>query len=243
MLRPELDFRTLAASAGFAPIATPASPAAPGKGDFAALFGEVRAEIADFIANGSQGDGAAAGLSAAGAVQRARLQAGAGLSEVAGENAGEGAAPAAFVASVAPLAREAGARLGVAPEILTAHAALETGWGQQMLRHVDGADTHNLFGLKAGGGWAGEVAAAATTEYEDGAAQPRTERFRSYPDAASAFRDFTKLLLDNPRYQGALNAGSDVRAYAQGLARGGYATDPAYADKLVRTAARLHSGG
>ncbi|HEX6734002.1 MAG TPA: glucosaminidase domain-containing protein [Azonexus sp.] len=233
MLRPEFALRDFAADDLSAEIA---ASAAPVRGNFAALFGEVRAEISDFIANGSTGVGAAPGLSAEGRFQQARLL---GAASPAG-SAGEGMED--FAASVAPWAHEAGARLGVAPEILTAHAALESGWGQRPLRHADGADTHNLFGLKAGGGWSGDVTAAATTEYENGVAQPRTERFRAYPDTASAFRDFAKLLQGNPRYQGALNTGNDIHAYAKGLVRGGYATDPAYGDKLVRVAARLQSG-
>jgi flagellar protein FlgJ len=39
------------------------------------------------------------------------------------------------------------------------------------------------------------------------------------------------VLLDNPRYRAA--TGSDAGAFAQGLARGGYATDPHYAAKLT----------
>ena len=40
-----------------------------------------------------------------------------------------------------------------------------------------------------------------------------------------------------PRYAAALGTGNNVQAYAAALQRGGYATDPAYADKLVATAA------
>ena len=56
---------------------------------------------------------------------------------------------------------------------------------------------------------------------------------------ASAFRDYAQMLIDNPRYRGALGVGNDARAFAQGLARGGYATDPAYASKLTRLASKL----
>jgi len=51
------------------------------------------------------------------------------------------------------------------------------------------------------------------------------------------------MLIDNPRYKGALGVGSDARAFAQGLARGGYATDPAYAAKLERLATKLQGSG
>ena len=40
-----------------------------------------------------------------------------------------------------------------------------------------------------------------------------------------------------------LGAGNDAHAFAQGLARGGYATDPAYASKLAKLATRLQGAG
>lgn len=145
----------------------------------------------------------------------------------------------AFLAAIRPWAEEAAKRLGVAPEIVAAQAALESGWGKYPVRREGGRDTHNLFGIKAGASWRGRVAEVATKEFENGVAVGRTEKFRSYPDPASAFRDFARLLLDNPRYHAALNTGDDAHAYASALVRGGYATDPAYADKLVRIATRL----
>lgn len=234
MLRPEVASRPLVAGELPDAIAAPQAPA--GRGAFAALFGEIQAEVADFIQNGSTA--AAAGtLSPEGRFHLSRLpaQAPASLGDAPGE------AQEAFLAAIAPWAEETGRRLGVSADILAAQAALESGWGQQPLRHPDGSDSHNLFGVKAGGKWSGAVASVPTTEYEGGLALHRTETFRSYPDHASAFRDFARLLLDNPRYHGALNTGNDARAYADALVRGGYATDPAYADKLARLAARLQS--
>ncbi|MET0266399.1 MAG: glucosaminidase domain-containing protein, partial [Duganella sp.] len=143
-----------------------------------------------------------------------------------------------FLASIQPWAAAAADKLGVAPELVAAHAALESAWGKQPLRQ-GGVDTNNLFGIKAGSSWQGAVASATTTEFEHGAMLKKTERFRSYPDTASAFRDYAELLSSNPRYQAALNTGSDARAFASGLARGGYATDPQYADKLSRLATQL----
>lgn len=147
-----------------------------------------------------------------------------------------------FLDRVRPLAQEAGDRLGVAPELVLAQAALESGWGSRPLRDEHGTDTHNLFGIKAGSAWQGAVAEVLTTEFDGGVAVKTNERFRSYPDHASAFQDFTRLLLNAPRYRTALNAGADAEAYARGLVKGGYATDPAYADKLVRLARGLQSG-
>lgn len=53
---------------------------------------------------------------------------------------------------------------------------------------------------------------------------------------AESFGDYVRLLKSNPRYQAALGAGSDVHGFAQGLQRGGYATDPAYAAKITAIA-------
>ena len=127
--------------------------------------------------------------------------------------------------------RGAGARLGT--------SALESGWGQRPLRNPDGSSTHNLFGIKAGTGWHGGVAESATTEYVGGAALKTSARFRTYPDQASAFRDYAQMLIDNPRFRGALGTGNDAQAFAAGLAKGGYATDPSYAAKLTRLVGKL----
>jgi flagellar protein FlgJ len=216
----------------------PAASAVGGSASFGRVFDQVREEVADFIRDGAHGDTGATTLSAEGRLWMERSQGGRAVA--ATEAAG--APPAAqqeFLDQIEPWARETGQRLGVAPELVAAHAALESGWGQRPLRHSAGADSHNLFGLKADANWRGAATAALTTEYEGGNALRKTERFRSYPDQASAFRDYAQLLLDNPRYRAALNTGSDARAFAQGLARGGYATDPAYAEKLARLATRL----
>jgi flagellar protein FlgJ len=224
-----------------APLApsTATSPTRPtgalgGGSGFGGVFKSVATEVADFIQNG---DASAPGarLSPEGSMWRARsAAAGAGASEGAGT-----AEQQAFLESIAPWARAAADKLGVAPELVSAHAALESGWGQRPLKTVAGADSHNLFGIKAGDGWDGAVSEAATTEYVGGAALATRARFRAYPDQASAFRDYADLLLSNPRFRGALGAGADAQAFAQGLARGGYATDPAYADKLARVAGKL----
>jgi flagellar protein FlgJ len=38
----------------------------------------------------------------------------------------------------------------------------------------------------------------------------------------------------SPRYRSVVASGGDAKGFAQGLQRAGYATDPAYADKLAR---------
>lgn len=252
MFRPDI---ALLGSTGAAQPTAPTAPAAPslpgGSGRFSQTFKQLDGEIRDYIANGSRDSGDVPALSSAARAYLARMQAGQGSMQapatgldgngsLADSQAGSPERQA-FLGQIAPWAEEASQQLGVAPDILAAHAALESGWGQRPLRAADGSSTHNLFGIKAGSSWRGGSADALTTEYEDGVALKKTERFRSYPDAASAFRDFAQLMQTSPRYQGALNTGTDVRAYADALARGGYATDPNYADKLVSVVNRLRS--
>lgn len=214
-----------------------------GAGGFDAVFRQVHEEVRQVIEHGWPGDGGAPALSLEGQARRAGLPGATAAATLPGLS-GVGATDATqqeFLAMVAPWASEAGQRLGVAPGIVAAHAALESGWGQRPLRDAAGQDTHNLFGIKAQRGFTGASADSLTTEYEDGLALKKTESFRSYPDHASAFRDYARLLQDNPRYRDALSTGNDAGAFAQGLARGGYATDPDYAAKLTRLAGKIQS--
>jgi flagellar protein FlgJ len=215
---------------------------------FGRMFTEVQGEVAAYIQGGDlAGSASAASLNAEGAIWRARATGLiSGEPEVDGVEATNAAGTPeqqAFLESIAPWAQQAAQQLGVAPELVSAHAALESGWGQRPLRNSNGESSHNLFGIKAGSSWNGAVNESSTTEYVGGAAIKTRERFRSYPDAGAAFRDYAQMLVDNPRYKGALGVGSDARAFAQGLARGGYATDPAYAAKLERLATKLQSSG
>ena len=226
------------------PALTPTAPTRPtagmggGGGGFGGIFGEVQGEVADFIQNGGgAGFGGGAGLSAEGRMWAARTSETANA--IVGDDADATPDQQAFLESIAPWAKEAADKLGVAPELVSAHAALESGWGQRPLKNSDGSSTHNLFGIKAGASWQGGVANSATTEYVGGAAVKTSARFRAYPDQASAFRDYAQMLTDNPRFRGALGTGSDAHAFAAGLAKGGYATDPSYAAKLSRLAGKL----
>jgi flagellar protein FlgJ len=152
----------------------------------------------------------------------------------------EAMTPAArdFVARVWPDAVEASRATGIPAQFMVAQAALETGWGRAEPRLADGRPSHNLFGIKAGRSWNGAVAEAATTEYVDGVAQRQTERFRAYGSYTESFRDYAKLLTSSPRYAGVVGTQSPT-AFAHGLQRAGYATDPQYADKLTRIIAGL----
>ena len=237
-----------AATASNVSATRPALPAAftsgtAGGGAGTATFRQVHADVARYLAAtdapAAVPAGAGTTLTADGAARRARLAAraigGADTAAATGLTA-DGSVPdaaqQAFLEAIRPHAEAAAARLGVAPELVAAHAALESGWG----RHAPG---NNLFGIKAGGNWQGAAQVLATMEVEGGEAVTRHERFRGYGDLAGSFEDYAGLLLDNPRYRRALNTGGDAQAFAHALQAGGYATDPAYADKLGRVAASI----
>jgi flagellar protein FlgJ len=145
----------------------------------------------------------------------------------------------AFIASIQPAAERVAQQLGVATSTIIAHAALESGWGQ----HLPAAASNNLFGVKAGASWQGASVQAATTEVSAGQPQRMRASFRAYDSMAAGLQDYARVLGSSPRYAQALNQGSDVAAFARGLQAGGYATDPAYADKLVATAAAVRQFG
>jgi flagellar protein FlgJ len=143
--------------------------------------------------------------------------------------------PEGFVAKIWNHAQKAAQELGVDARALVAQAALETGWGRRGISRGDGASSNNLFGIKATG-WSGDRVTTGTHEYVDGVKQSQTADFRAYASPAESFADYVRLLKTNPRYQQALKAGTDIRGFAQGLQRAGYATDPSYAAKIAAIA-------
>lgn len=137
-----------------------------------------------------------------------------------------------FVRKLWPLAEQAAARIGVSAETLIAQAALETGWGKAVIRHADGSSSHNLFNIKADGRWQGESVSKSTLEYRQGVANREVARFRSYASFADSFDDYVNFLQNNPRYADALQQTGNPHDFIRALQDAGYATDPAYAQKI-----------
>jgi len=123
---------------------------------------------------------------------------------------------------------------GIPASFMVGQAAHETGWGQHEIKMKGGAPSHNLFGIKAGAGWRGKVAEVSTTEYVGGMATKTTAKFRAYDSYAAAFQDYARLLTRSPRYAQASGQTQSAQAFASGLQKAGYATDPLYAAKLSR---------
>jgi flagellar protein FlgJ len=187
-----------------------------------------------------------AGAAATGASAAAPRALGAPLpGQAAGAPAGSDAAGATataggrgkaheFVSAHQGAARAAEAATGIPATFMIAQAAHETGWGQRDIRRADGSPSHNLFGIKAGNDWKGPVAEVRTTEYIGGQPRQVVARFRAYASAEESFADYARLMKNSPRYAQVVANAGNAQGFAQGLQRAGYATDPAYADKLGR---------
>ncbi|GGY75422.1 flagellar assembly peptidoglycan hydrolase FlgJ [Pseudoduganella plicata] len=139
----------------------------------------------------------------------------------------------AFADKLSAHAEEASRATGVPAKFMLGQAALESGWGRREIKAADGSTSHNLFGIKAGAGWKGKTVDVATTEYVNGQPTRRIERFRAYDSYADSFKDYARLITNNPRYEKVLASGGDATAFARNLQKAGYATDPNYASKLA----------
>lgn len=141
---------------------------------------------------------------------------------------------AGFVQQHTEAARRAEAETGIPAAFMISQSALETGWGRKEIKHADGSPSFNLFGIKAGPNWKGPVAEITTTEYINGRATKVTAKFRAYASYAESFADYARLMKNSPRYAQVIAQAESAQGFAQGLQRAGYATDPAYAEKLGR---------
>jgi flagellum-specific peptidoglycan hydrolase FlgJ len=112
--------------------------------------------------------------------------------------------------------------------IKVAQAILETGGGTNTLsRHAN-----NHFSVKAGSYWQGKITKLKDDKYVDGILVPSD--FRVYSSKMTSFFDHERLITTSKRYRSLLEIHhTDYKAWAYGLKRQGYATDPAYATKLI----------
>lgn len=140
--------------------------------------------------------------------------------------------PEQFIRELMPHAVRGAAELGVEPGVIVAQAALETGWGRKMIRHPDGTNSFNLFGIKADTAWQGPRVQVPTLEYEGGVAVRKRDAFRSFSSLGDAVSGYVDFLKQNPRYRQALSMAGDSASFLNGLQQAGYATDPRYAEKI-----------
>ena len=139
-----------------------------------------------------------------------------------------------FVSKLSDAAAKVEKETGIPSSYMIGQAGHETGWGQHEIKQKGGAPSFNLFGIKATAGWTGKVAEVTTTEYSHGVAEKKVAKFRAYGSYEESFKDYAKLIGDSPRYAQAKLQTQSPQAFASGLQKAGYATDPDYASKLSR---------
>jgi LysM repeat protein len=114
--------------------------------------------------------------------------------------------------------------------ITLAQGLLESGAGKSVLS----ASYNNHFGIKANADWKGDKVAMPTKEYRNGKLVTEQHWFRAYDKVQDSYTDHS-LFLQRPRYQRLFELKiTDYVAWAKGLQQCGYATDIAYANKLIK---------
>jgi len=129
----------------------------------------------------------------------------------------------------------------VPASITLAQAILESAGGTSYLAR----EANNHFGIKCKPEWTGSRA------YKD--AEIPNECFRKYSSIADSYEDHSKFLTERSRYDKLFKLKkTDYKGWAKGLQDCGYATDKAYATKLIRvietyqlhtyTSDKIHAG-
>jgi peptidoglycan hydrolase FlgJ len=143
--------------------------------------------------------------------------------------------PKDFVSALTADAKRVQDKINVPFEVVIAQAALETGWGQKIIKTDSGKSSNNLFNIKADSRWGGEKTHKETLEFENGAMVKKREPFRVYESIGQSVNDYLNLLTKSERYQGALEKTTNVEQFLHNLQSAGYATDPNYAKKIMGT--------
>lgn len=137
--------------------------------------------------------------------------------------------PASFISTYKTPIIRACLATPIYPSVKMAQMALETGWGKHKIGN-------NMFGIKATGSptpyWSGASISSSTSEYISGTAGLYKEPFRLYDSIEDSIKDHNHLIIQNVRYASVL-AAKTPEDQARALQNSGYATDPAYAKKLI----------
>lgn len=137
--------------------------------------------------------------------------------------------PQDFIALIGPAARACHKSSGVPASITVSQAALESGWGESGLTKT----ANNLFGIKADSLWRGETVTLDTKEFIRRQWVVVPAKWRKYPTWQASVDDHAAFLKRNSRYKDCFLCVS-AQTFARALLKAGYATDPEYANKLIR---------
>ncbi len=128
-----------------------------------------------------------------------------------------------YVDTYQDLAIQEQLRSGVPAAITLGQGILETEAGCSVLA----TDANNHFGIKCKKEWRGETFAHTDDR--------PNECFRKYGCAGDSYKDHSDYLKTGPRYAALFRLSpTDYAAWAYGLKKCGYATNPVYAQKLIK---------
>lgn len=136
-----------------------------------------------------------------------------------------------FIKTVGALASADMKKSGVLASLTTAQAILEAGWGTNGLATVGKA----LFGIKATKSWKGKVYCKDTKECYDGVnlVEVKNTAFRAYDTWEESVTDHSAFLKANKRYKEVIGE-TDYKKACYAIKTAEYATDPDYAEKLIK---------
>lgn len=128
-----------------------------------------------------------------------------------------------YIKEYAPLCQQEMKRTGIPASIKLAQGILESNYGNSNLAK----EAKNHFGIKCHSGWTGKG------YYMDDDA--KDECFRVYKDVGDSYMDHSNFLMTRSRYATLFELDSkDYVSWAKGLKKAGYATNPQYANLLIR---------
>ncbi|EAE5921656.1 GW domain-containing glycosaminoglycan-binding protein [Listeria monocytogenes] len=143
-----------------------------------------------------------------------------------------------FIQSIANDAQELQKEEKILTSVTLAQAILESNWGKSGLS----TSANNLFGIK--GSYEGSSVSMRTREFSSGKAYYTQADFRKYPNKKASLVDHAQLFINgvsgNANLYSAVIGETDYKKAAYAIQNAGYATDPAYAEKLISTIENYH---
>jgi len=142
----------------------------------------------------------------------------------------------AFLEKISRIAKAEQQSSGIPASITAAQAIFESSWGKSRLA----ATGNNYFGIKCKSWWVGDSIMHQDDDYNE-LGELTYSCFRAYECIEDSFTDHSIFLLSSERYAPLFRLDpTDYKAWAHGLKKCGYATDPQYAEKIIGLIERLN---
>ncbi|WP_313175898.1 GBS Bsp-like repeat-containing protein [Streptococcus parasuis] len=136
-----------------------------------------------------------------------------------------------FFNNILPAIQQVSQKNSIVTSVMLAQSILESGWGTSQLA----TNAYNIFGIKADSSWKGNTYTVHTKEVVNGKTITVEKQFRAYKSLLESISDygsfFTSTAWRTKNYASFLQA-TNYETALTSLLVSGYATDPAYAEKL-----------